>query len=75
MNEIIEPFENIIYNVIDTKTSPRITSDQVLEQSKELDNPDIFICGPINMIKDISSQFKNKKIPKEKIHIEYFKLL
>jgi predicted ferric reductase len=75
MNEIIEPFENIIYNVIDTKTSPRITSDQVLEQSKELDNPDIYICGPINMIKDISSQFKNKKIPKEKIHIEYFKLL
>lgn len=75
MNEIIEPSENIIYDVIDTKTSPRITSDQILEQSKELENPDIFICGPINMIKDISSQFNAKKIPKEKIHTEYFKLL
>jgi ring-1,2-phenylacetyl-CoA epoxidase subunit PaaE len=44
----------------------------LLESFGGLDADDFFICGPGPMMENVKTALENLKIPKEKIHIEYF---
>lgn len=52
----------------------RITADYINEITPDLQEADIFICGPVPMMKSLKSQFKKLGLKGSQIHTEEFAL-
>lgn len=52
----------------------RITAERI-DQICNLSGKEIFICGPLNMMKDLKAQFKKFNVPSRLVHSEEFALL
>ncbi len=61
------------YKLWITENSGRLSADE-LKKATNFKEKDIFICGPLPMVKALSSQLQACGIPKSRIHFELFKL-
>ncbi len=52
----------------------RVSAKYIESAGSELENKDIFICGPLVMMKDLKRQFLELGVPKKFIHSEEFEL-
>jgi predicted ferric reductase len=52
-----------------------LSADIIEAQSKNIQNAEIFVCGPPPMMRSLAAQFSNANVPKHLVHMEAFKLL
>ncbi len=75
MKNLIHQYRSCRYFEVNTRKTIRITADKIFQESEDVERADIFLCGPSKMIEDLRKQFLRKGIKKDKIHLEWFKLL
>ncbi|HEY4479202.1 MAG TPA: ferric reductase-like transmembrane domain-containing protein [Candidatus Paceibacterota bacterium] len=58
-----------------TDQSGFLTAQIIDKMTRGVRKKDIYICGPLSMMKALGSQFIKLRVPKRHIHMEQFKLL
>jgi len=53
----------------------RISVSKIAELSGGINNKDVYLCGPLPMMKNLIKQFNDLKFPANNLHSEEFKLL
>lgn len=76
--EELEKIEKIKMNfkffLHSTQVLGRLSADYIMKQMETLKNPEIFICGPTLMMKNLRTQFRQKGVYNKNIHSEEFEL-
>jgi predicted ferric reductase len=52
-----------------------LSAERISQTSQDLNDKDIFLCGPKQMMDSLRQQFNHAGVPKNRIHSEEFKLL
>lgn len=58
-----------------TKEKGRLTAETVQKNSGDLKDKDIFICGPLPMMRSLKLQFRRLGLPITRLHTEEFNML
>jgi len=74
MRDLLMANESCSFHEFNTSRTGRITVERVSETS-DLEDVDVYLCGPKEMLEDMSRQLTLHGVKSEKIHVERFKLL
>ena len=74
MRALLELIPGSRLYVHETRNTPRLTASSISHNS-DLEDADIFLCGPASMLDDLSRQLRAAGVRKDRVHMERFKLL
>lgn len=74
MRDLLLANDSCSFHEFNTSRTGRITVEKVSETS-DLEDVDVYLCGPKEMLEDLRRQFTRYGVKAEKIHVERFKLL
>lgn len=74
LNGISSTNTNFSYKLIETKKTGRLTSDMITKEILDFKERDVFICGPLPMMKNLRYQFNKLGIRNSHIFTEEFSL-
>jgi ferredoxin-NADP reductase/CRP-like cAMP-binding protein len=71
-NSVIDQSPSFKLTLLERSVSGYLTDDNIIEYIKNIDEPEIYICGPEKLESAIVRLLKKINYPQEKIHIEKF---
>lgn len=75
LNKISSNNPNFRINLWITQEKGRISAEKIIKIIEDIKDTEIFICGPIPMIKSLNNQFLALGLNKKQLHFEEFQLV